>query len=160
MAINIYCVRHLPTQCNSSHTITGDTDPPILEESLKNAEKIIPVINSWNITRIGTGTKLRQTQTARFIGDSIGIQVDEDIRLNERGSGRFEGLNYQEVQTGGLSLQIYLALKEDYEDDSNPHILKKPGNPGEKLVDARCRVSSYLDEKICILFRAEYVANN
>lgn len=147
MVITQYCVRHLPTKYNIDELITGNNDPPVLPGSLEDAKKMAPIIQSWGINRILSGTSLRQKQTAQPIAALTGIGVEYDERMNERGEGRFQGVKYREVDTEGLSIQIYLALKEDCDDDSNPNI-PKTDDPGERKIAMRKRIRKFLDEKI------------
>ena len=73
MPREIYLVRH--GVCEDSHTMLGQSDPPLTEEGLAQAELLAKGLAQRGVERIVASPLQRAVQTAQAIADNTGIEI-------------------------------------------------------------------------------------
>jgi len=88
----MYFVRHGETQWNVSDIIQGQSDSPLTELGLKQAEDTKNKLKNINFDIIYSSDSLRAFYTAQIIKGERNIEIIKSPALRERFFGRFEGL--------------------------------------------------------------------
>ena len=96
MPREIYLVRH--GVCEDSHTMLGQSDPPLTEEGLAQAELLAQGLAQRGVERIVASPLQRAVQTAQAIADNTGIEIEIDTRLKEISYGSWDGLSWAEIE--------------------------------------------------------------
>ncbi|WVQ76509.1 hypothetical protein IAR50_006179 [Cryptococcus sp. DSM 104548] len=98
----LFIVRHGRTTYNSQSVIQGKLDIPLSAYGIAQASQSTSLFSDIPIHGAITSTLLRAKQTADIIlEEHIGVEGEarvEDERLDERGMGRWEGKNADEVR--------------------------------------------------------------
>lgn len=135
----IVLVRHGVTEWNREGRFQGQLDPPLAEaghrEARLLAERIAgdPLLRPARLISSSLG---RATETARAIGEAVGVEVEADPRLMEIGQGDWEGRTHAQLEVDDRDR--YLAWR------SAAGIRQPPG--GEPIEAAARRVRSLLDD--------------
>ncbi|BBJ27137.1 histidine phosphatase family protein [Athalassotoga saccharophila] len=86
-----YLLRHGQTDSNLSGIIQGQSiDVPLNEEGIEKSKKIAELLKG-HVSRIVSSDLLRAYQTARIIGEILGVEIETDKRLREMNYGSWEG---------------------------------------------------------------------
>ncbi len=96
MPREIYLVRH--GVCEDSHTMLGQSDPPLTEKGLAQAELLAKGLAQRGVERIVASPLQRAVQTAQAIADNTGIEIEIDTRLKEISYGAWDGLSWAEIE--------------------------------------------------------------
>ena len=96
MPREIYVVRH--GVCEDSHTMLGQSDPPLSEEGLAQAESLAEGLGQRGVERIVCSSLQRAVQTAQAIADKTGIEIEIDTRLREISHGAWDGLSWDKIE--------------------------------------------------------------
>ena len=96
MPREIYLVRH--GACENSHTMLGQSDPPLTEEGLAQAELLAQGLAERGVERIVASPLRRAVQTAQAIADNTGIEIEIDTRLKEIFYGAWDGLSWADIE--------------------------------------------------------------
>ena len=96
MPREIYLVRH--GACENSHTMLGQSDPPLTEEGLAQAELLAKGLAQRGVERIVASPLQRAVQTAQAIADKTGIEIEIDTRLKEISYGAWDGLSWDAIE--------------------------------------------------------------
>lgn len=91
-------LRHGQTANNFELRIQGSQDTPLNDVGRQQAADVARELSNFNITRIVASDLSRAADTARIVGEAIGIPVALDERLRERGFGVFEGKTSEEIK--------------------------------------------------------------
>lgn len=92
-------IRHGETVWNSEHRFQGSSDVPLNENGVAQAKALGKRLADWPITRIISSDLSRAYETAVAIAQHHPkIEVEQDGRIQEIGFGRWEGLNYSQIQ--------------------------------------------------------------
>ena len=96
MPHEIYLVRH--GVCEDSHTMLGQSDPPLTKEGLAQANLLAKGLAQRGVERIVASPLRRAVQTAQAIADNTGIEIEVDTRLKEISYGAWDGLSWAEIE--------------------------------------------------------------
>ena len=96
MPHEIHLVRH--GVCDNSHTMLGQSDPPLTEEGLAQAESLAKGLAQRGVERIVASPLRRAVQTAQAIADKTGVEIEIDTRLKEISYGNWDGLSWDEIE--------------------------------------------------------------
>ena len=96
MPREIYVVRH--GTCENSHTMLGQSDPPLTEEGLAQANLLAQGLAERGVERIVASPLRRAVQTAQAIADKAGVETEIDTRLKEISYGTWDGLSWAEIE--------------------------------------------------------------
>lgn len=95
----ILLVRHGQTTWNVQGKFQGQSDSPLTEVGLQQAQAIAHRLRHETINHIYSSDLLRAYRTAQFIAAARGQQpIITDTRLRERHNGIFQGLSKAEIE--------------------------------------------------------------
>lgn len=138
--MKLLLVRHGQTDWNLTRHFQGQSDVPLNETGIHQAEQVAKRLSSKKIDSIYSSDLSRAVETTRICrsGFQPDIPTQSDIRLREVNFGDWEGLTYNEI-------------KEKYPDSlatwERDVYSSSPPN-GETLEELAKRVQSFLDDLI------------
>lgn len=100
-AQRLVLVRHGVTDWNREGRFQGHLDPPLSDAGRHEAGLVaarLATADGLRPTRIVASTLARAFETARTIGEAVGVEVEPDTRLMEIGQGDWEGLTTAELE--------------------------------------------------------------
>lgn len=123
--IVFYVLRHGQTDWNVQARLQGSTDIPLNETGRRQARVAAELLGGLGITRIVTSPLSRALETARIVGEPLGLEPDTDARLIERNFGLFEGLTIDEVRRERTEMRAHMNPIADidgkhYPDNAEP----------------------------------------
>lgn len=99
MRAPVYLVRHGQSQWNVLRLTQGQTThPPLTALGREQAASAAEILASELVGRVRllTSDLIRAVETARIIGDRLGVEPVSDTRLREQHLGSLEGLPYED----------------------------------------------------------------
>jgi len=93
----VILVRHGKTNWNGRGRYQGQTDVPLSEEGLMQAELLAENFNYGHPTAIYSSDLARAKKTADKIADKFGLTVILEPAFREINFGEWEGLSYEEI---------------------------------------------------------------
>jgi broad specificity phosphatase PhoE len=138
-APRLILLRHGVTDWNREGRFQGHLDPPLSDTGRREARlagERLALDATLRPARILSSTLGRALETARIIGELVGLPVTADPRLIEIGQGQWEGRTHAELEV--TDADRYLAWRQA------AGIRQPPG--GEPIGDATRRVTSFLDD--------------
>jgi broad specificity phosphatase PhoE len=90
--------RHGETDWNRIGRWQGQADPPLNEEGRRQAAVLAEQLAGDSVRAIYSSDLLRASETARVVGERLGLAVVEDRGLREIDVGSWSGLTRAEVQ--------------------------------------------------------------
>ncbi len=134
----IILARHGQTAWNIGEVFRGQTDIPLDETGLKQAELLAEYLSSRKIEAIYSSPLQRALKTAQAIARYHKLEVKVTAGLNDLSFGEWEGMPHEEVRE---------KYKEFYERwISKPNLVKLPG--GEGLDDLSKRALAVINEVV------------
>jgi broad specificity phosphatase PhoE len=127
-------VRHGLTSWNKELRYTGQTDIPLAEEGIAQAEAVGRRLAGRPVCRVYSSDLIRAKMTAGSIARHHDLEVRTDRRLREMHFGEWEGLTHAEIG------QKWPGLRDRWLKD--PINLKPPG--GETVTELSARVQEAL----------------
>ncbi|MFC3521623.1 histidine phosphatase family protein [Streptomonospora nanhaiensis] len=94
----ILCWRHGQTAWNAEKRFQGQTDIPLNERGLAQAERAAGLLARLRPDAIVSSDLSRAATTAGFLARATGLRVELDKGLRERFGGRWEGLTTPEIR--------------------------------------------------------------
>jgi probable phosphoglycerate mutase len=94
-------IRHGITAWNLEGRWQGRLDPPLSDAGRREADLVaarVAADPALRPTRIVSSSLARAAETARIIGDAVGMAVETDDRLVEVGAGEWEGHTHAELE--------------------------------------------------------------
>lgn len=136
--MNLLLTRHGETDWNLIRRYQGQSDVPLNQTGIRQAEQLAKRLASEKIDAIYSSDLSRAVDTAKIIQNLQGTTkvVTTDARWRELSFGKWEGLNHEEIQA-----QWHDEATVWYADMVN---LSPPG--GESLLQLADRVQSALEE--------------
>jgi alpha-ribazole phosphatase len=128
-------VRHGESEWNRSRQYAGQQDVPLSELGREQARRLGERLKGERLTAIYSSPLQRASETAGFIGRSLGLPVLIDPNLKEIHHGLWEGLTVSQVRKKYRS--EYARWR------SQPQTVVMP--EGESLADVAARVRTFLD---------------
>ena len=86
-----FVLRHGQTDWNVEARLQGSTDIPLNDTGRAQARAAAAFFKDRGLTRIVTSPLIRAHETARLVGEQLGLEPVIDARLIERNFGLFEG---------------------------------------------------------------------
>ena len=96
----IYLARHGETEDNARRVVQGSIDTPLNERGREQARALVEQVAGLGIAAIWTSQLARAAETARIVGDALGIEPRVDDRLAESRRGSWEGRSLDEIERG------------------------------------------------------------
>ena len=120
-----YVLRHGQTDWNLEMRLQGSTDIPLNDTGREQARHAAGLLTGQSITRIVVSPLSRAMETARIVGDRLGLEPVIDDRLIERNFGLFEGMTIDEVHLHRKEMRTFMNPKADldgkhYPDNAEP----------------------------------------
>jgi len=133
----VYLVRHGQSEWNVLRLTQGQTTHPRLtvlgrEQAATAAETVAHDVGPDLRIRLVTSDLVRAVETARIIGDRLGVDPELDARLREQHLGDLEGRSYEDSWR-----------QAELHDWSDPEL---PVAGGESVAAVRRRMVALLDE--------------
>lgn len=95
----VLAVRHGETAWNRESRIQGHLDIPLSALGLAQAQRLAEALAGEPLDAIYASDLGRARQTAAAVAERVGLPVQEDAGLRERGFGCFEGLSWSEIES-------------------------------------------------------------
>jgi broad specificity phosphatase PhoE len=92
-----FVLRHGQTDWNVEARLQGSTDIPLNETGRQQARAAAAFFKDKGLTKIVASPLSRALETARLVGEQLGLEPVVDARLIERNFGLFEGMTIDEV---------------------------------------------------------------
>ena len=94
----IIAIRHGETAWNVDTRIQGHLDIPLNANGRWQAERLANALRDETITAIYASDLTRAWETAQYIGQIHGLQLNKEVGLRERDFGDFEGKTFAEIE--------------------------------------------------------------
>jgi 2,3-bisphosphoglycerate-dependent phosphoglycerate mutase len=94
----LFALRHGRTAWNAETRIQGQLDAPLDDMGRWQARRLAEALAGEPIAAIYSSDLQRALHTAQALAGSTGAPLHTDLRLRERGFGRFEGRTYAEIE--------------------------------------------------------------
>lgn len=98
MPTTIVLVRHGETDWNRERRFQGRADTPLNESGRAQARELAHLLRGDRLSAVYTSPLRRATETARIIGDRLGLEPRELEALREIDVGDWQGLTADEVR--------------------------------------------------------------
>lgn len=95
--MSIYYVRHGQTDWNKLGYLQGQSDIPLNDEGIKQAQQVRDTMKQVRIDKIICSPLERTRMTASIINENYGLDIHEDERIKERYFGEVEGAHRNEI---------------------------------------------------------------
>lgn len=132
--MRLLLVRHGETEWNRAGRYQGRGDPPLSTTGEAQARRLGASLRGAGVGIIVSSGLRRAWDTARFVGDALGLPVLGDDRLAEVGYGEWEGLRQADIK------QRWPDLLRQWK--RFPGDARAPG--GESLAEARERLLAFV----------------
>jgi 2,3-bisphosphoglycerate-dependent phosphoglycerate mutase len=93
--LELYLIRHGKSTWNQTGRIQGQTDVPLSDEGVRQAEALAKRLKSWKFDRVYSSDLQRAKQTAETVCPKASITFD--ARLREIHLGDFQGRTWNEM---------------------------------------------------------------
>ncbi len=109
----IILIRHGSTSWNKEGRAQGNSDIPLDQDGINQAERLAKRLSSEKWNHIYSSPLARAKQTASIIGTTLDININLDDRLKERSGGLIEGTTEEErKEKWGINwLELDLGLE-------------------------------------------------
>ncbi len=132
----VYLVRHGESQLNLEKRMSGQLDPALSQEGIRQSQLLADLLREARLTGIYSSSLRRTVETARPTADIHGLPIQARQALNELHLGVLEG-RYRDERD-----QEAMKLWEERKKDKRHY--RVPG--GESFVDLAERVTNALKE--------------
>jgi probable phosphoglycerate mutase len=95
----VYLVRHGATRLTAEDRFSGDIGVDLSDDGRSQAARLGARLQSEGITAIYCSPLSRTVETARIVGDAIGLRPQTRDGLREIAHGHWEGMTRREVET-------------------------------------------------------------
>ncbi|WP_397534405.1 histidine phosphatase family protein [Roseateles sp.] len=96
---SLLAVRHGETAWNRETRIQGQLDTPLSPLGAAQARRLAQALDGQGVDVIYASDLARARQTAEAVAQQLGLAVQLEPGLRERGFGLFEGLTWAEIET-------------------------------------------------------------
>ena len=125
----VFLVRHGETEWNAGRTFQGQQDSKLTPRGLRQASELAERLAGEGVEIIYSSDLGRAANTARMVGDRLGLGVSLEPTLREIDCGLWTGLSYDEVS---------IRWPEDFANwRTRPHLHRMPG--GESVAEVQRR---------------------
>jgi len=100
----IYLARHGRTPLNAAGVLRGRLDPPLDQVGRQQAQWLGAALGRRGIAVIVASPLRRAVDTAAAVATQVGLPVETDVRLIDRGYGRWAGMRKESVEAQWGSL--------------------------------------------------------
>jgi 2,3-bisphosphoglycerate-dependent phosphoglycerate mutase len=96
--VRVFALRHGQTAWNVQRRLQGQLDQPLDETGRWQAEQLARALADEELHAVYSSDLVRATATAAPLAQRLGLTVQLDPGLRERGFGRLEGLTYDQIE--------------------------------------------------------------
>jgi probable phosphoglycerate mutase len=111
-AARICLVRHGETRWNTEHRLQGHEDIPLNATGVAQAAALAVALARTSFAAIYSSDLMRALDTARQVGERLGMSVERLPAARERNFGIFQGLTRQEAEQRYPDMQVRVARRE------------------------------------------------
>ena len=129
-------IRHGQTDWNLEGRYQGQSDVPLNENGLTQANSLIETLNGHSFDAIFSSDLKRAQQTAEPIAKQLGLNVQIEPRLREINQGEWEGVLVEDIKARYAEIWSQRTV--------DPANVRPPG--GETVGEVAIRVYAALDE--------------
>lgn len=129
-------IRHGQTDWNLEGRYQGQSDVPLNENGLTQAETLIEKLNGQAFAAIYSSDLTRARQTAEPVANELGLTVQIEPRLREINQGEWEGVLVDDIKARYAELWSQRTI--------DPAGVRPPG--GETVGEVATRVYTALDD--------------
>ena len=97
-AVDIFAIRHGETDWNADGRLQGQTDIPLNEKGVAQAELMACGLQDLSLDAVYSSDLLRASQTAEKLTQTLGIGLQKHAGLRERHFGSFQGMTFAQVE--------------------------------------------------------------
>lgn len=115
-----FVLRHGQTDWNAEARLQGSTDIPLNDIGRQQARTAAAFFADKGITRIIASPLSRALETARIVGEQLGLEPVIDARLIERNFGLFEGMTIDEVHQHREEMREHMNPEADVDGKHYP----------------------------------------
>ena len=134
-----FVLRHGQTDWNLQARLQGSTDIPLNDTGREQARHAGGVLKAHGLTQIVASPLSRALETARIVGEALGLEPSVDARLIERNFGLFEGMTIDEVHQHRKEMRAFMNPKADLDGKHYP-------DNAEPLIEVLDRVEACVNE--------------
>lgn len=98
MATHFIFIRHAQSTWNEVRRWQGHANPPLGAIGRQQAQLLAQRLSTWKIDFLYSSDLARAAETAKILGESLGIRPTFDPVWRERGFGALEGLTSEEIE--------------------------------------------------------------
>lgn len=132
----VFLVRHGETEWNAGRTFQGQQDSRLTSRGLRQAAELADRLAGEGVEFIYSSDLGRAANTARVVGERLGLAVSLAPMLREIDCGLWTGLSYDEVAA---------RWPEEFDNwRTRPHLHRMPG--GESVAEVQQRGMAFLEE--------------
>lgn len=135
MSRRLFLLRHGQTVHNATRRMQGHLDTQLSDKGWEGARQVAEMLEGKSIARIVASDLSRAADTARVVGERLGIEVTIDARLRETDLGQWQDMRHDEVDAQ------YPGARAKWRHDAT---WRPPG--GESRVDVAERARPVIDE--------------
>lgn len=95
--MKLFCVRHGETLSNLEGRIQGQSNSHLSPLGIRQCQAVAGALGSLPIDAVITSPLERAMESARYVADKLGLEVQTDLRLMEINAGAFQGLCWHEI---------------------------------------------------------------
>ena len=96
-SVSVYLARHGRTELNAAGLLRGHLDPPLDTTGQQEAKALAAAIATFRPSLVVASPLRRAVETARYIAEECGLEVEIDDRLIDRDYGPWAGHSLEEV---------------------------------------------------------------
>jgi 2,3-bisphosphoglycerate-dependent phosphoglycerate mutase len=96
-ATRIIAIRHGETAWNAAQRLQGQLDIPLNAHGRAQAAQLATALGDEGIAAVICSDLSRAVETARALAEPLGLPLQMDSALRERGFGTMEGLSFEEI---------------------------------------------------------------
>jgi broad specificity phosphatase PhoE len=156
MTRHLMLIRHGETIGNQEKIAHGQSESPLTERGIKQAQKTSELLKSWPIKyhRVYTSPLSRARDTGGFIADALTLPIHCHEGLQEGFLGDWEGITYKALHENGYAPR---SIKDD---DFCGHNGESPRQVADRMTNAISEIlAEHEDENIIIVSHGGAIAH-
>ncbi len=115
MSLRVVLIRHGQTDYNAEKRLQGNLEIPLNDLGRQQAHALAAYLSDWPIKQLIASDLARAWETARIIGQDVGVEPVPDSRWREINAGRFQGNTWAEIkEIFPHEIARYRQLGEDF----------------------------------------------
>jgi 2,3-bisphosphoglycerate-dependent phosphoglycerate mutase len=95
--MKLFCLRHGETVFNVEGRIQGQTDSRLTPLGHRQFQVVAETLSGFQFDAVIASPLSRAVESARYVADALGLNVQVDARLTEIHAGIFQGLRWDEI---------------------------------------------------------------